>query len=131
MIDLIGAKRRCLPMRGVLRWGGDSDSDASTTQNDNTATFGDGGIQARDGSSVTVFATSDKALDVVDSVVGKSAGLTKDLTTQAFNTINKTGDLLSTAYADAKGRGAMTDTITLTAIAGACAVAFMALHRGK
>jgi hypothetical protein len=142
MIDLISAKRKCLPMRGVLRMGGDSDSDASTSQVDNTITQGNGGIVARDGSSVNVWNTSDKALDlvgsttgkafdVVDSVVGRQAGLTKDLTTQAFNAINKTGDLVSAAYADAKGRGAMTDTITITAIAGACLVAALALKKAK
>ncbi len=125
MIDLQAAKRKCLPMAGVLRFGGDSESDASTNQTDNRATFGDGAVQATSGAVVNM--TSDKAFEVVDSVIGKSEAMTKDVTTQAFKTIDKTGALVSAAYADAKGRGAMTDTITLAALAVAGGVAFLAL----
>lgn len=31
VIDLVAAKRKCLPMAGVLRFGGDSDSESPTT----------------------------------------------------------------------------------------------------
>ena len=112
-------------------FGGDTDSnsDASTNQTDNRATFGDNGINAATGATVNV--TADKAFEVVDSVIGKQQAMTKDLTTQAFNSIDKTGDLVSAAYADAKGRGAMTDKITLAAIVVAGGVAVMALRKGR
>lgn len=131
-MNLQRLKAQCLPMRGVLRFGGDSESDASSTQVDKKTTQGERSINVQDvGGGVVINQTAPEAFAMVDSAIGKTQAMTKDLTTQAFHTINTTADTLRTAYEDAKGRGAMTDTITLTAIAGACVVAVMALKKGK
>lgn len=108
-----------------------SSSSNRTDQIDNRATFGDNAIQATGGSTVNVLDAGaiGKAFDVVDSVIGKQQAATKDMTTQAFNALNSTGALVSAAYNDAKGRGAMTDYITLGALLLAGGVAIYALRK--
>lgn len=109
-----------------------SSSANTTNQIDRRATFGDNGVQATDGGTVNMLdgGAIGKAFDVVDSVIGKQQVMTKDMTTQAFTALNQTGALVSAAYNDAKGRGAMTDYITIGALILAGGVAFYALRKG-
>lgn len=113
---------------GIFGGNSSSKSTTATTQKDQRATFGDGGVYASEGATVNV--TAGEAFAVVDSAIGKTQQTTKELTTQAFKSIEKTGDLVAAAYDEAKGRGVMTDYITLAALGVAGAVAFMAL-KGK
>lgn len=120
---------------GLFNSGGNesrSTSSNTTNQIDNRATFGDGAVQATGGSTVNVLDAGaiGKAFDVVDSVIGKQQAATKDMTTQAFRALDTTGALVSAAYNDAKGRGALTDYITLGALLLAGGVAIYALRKG-
>jgi len=50
-------------------------------------------------------------------------------TGRALDTFTATNELVKDAYADAKGRGALTDKILMGAIAAMAVVAFMAVKK--
>lgn len=122
--------------------GGHSSSSSSSTQVDKRQVFGDGGTSAMDGGTVIgagginagaqsiINMTDGRAFDVVDSVIGRQMALTKDLTSQAFNGISQEANIVSAAYADAKGRGANTDKILMLSVVAVAVVAWAAL-KGK
>lgn len=112
--------------------GGSSSSTASTTnQTDNRRTIGAGGISA-EGSTVNVLdgGAINAAFGFSGDVVGESFNFAKTAQSAALDSLNTTSNLVKDAYADAKGRGALTDKILIGAIATAGLVAVMAL-KGK
>ena len=70
--------------------------------------------------------------DALQTAVGaltNALSFGKAQTATALDSLNTSANLVKDSYADAKGRGALTDYITLAAIAGALLVAFMALKK--
>ncbi|GKT19559.1 hypothetical protein AVHY2522_22925 [Acidovorax sp. SUPP2522] len=63
--------------------------------------------------------------DAVKSVLTLGGGLLSD----GFSMIGATNNLVKDAYADAKGRGALTDKMIMAAIAAMAIVAFMAVRK--
>lgn len=150
-------QREKLRARGhhLAQFGGNSSSSSKqdTTQNDNRVTNGANGIVAQGGASVQVldggaitnsFDFASHAFDT--AVAGVGAASTNALTlvagsnraaldfattanSQAADTLDASSKLISTAYADAKGRGALTDKILIGAIAMAGVVAVMAVKK--
>lgn len=98
-----------------------------------------------------VNTSAGRALDSVDNATAAAIGATSKATASAFDLVDSLGaretsflrgvmdqqneatkgitQLVANAYNDAKGRGAMTDTLMLVAIGGAVAVAIFALQR--
>lgn len=124
--------------------GSDSNSSQSTTQQDNRRVIGQGGISA-EGSTVntTTYAldgevankaitasTADlkAALNYSDTVTGSAFTFARQAQGQALDSLNTTANLVANAYADAKGRGAMTDKILIGSVVMAGLVAMAALH---
>lgn len=99
MIDLLQAKRKCLPMRGVLRIGGDSDSEQS--QVDGRITGGNesvNGSAAGDNSTVNIrttttdFGAVGKSLDLAMKGVDSSAALATEVVKTNAGTVGKVFD---------------------------------------
>jgi hypothetical protein len=132
--------------------GSSSSSSAATTQTDNRRVIGQNGISAEN-SNVTVNNTTldaevaNHALDTVSGVVGAASGIantaisasTQDLSlslnfattanAKALDSLNTTSNLVKDAYADAKGRGALTDKILIGAIVMAGVIALAAVRK--
>lgn len=122
-----------------------SSSSQSTQNNDSRAVLGEGALQARDGSSISVIQTPQGAFDLVGKTVEEFAGLAKfsgttatDLfgkaldfarqsSDQASTAINMAGQYTRDAYAEAQGRGVNTDKLLFAAIAASVLVAVFAL----
>ena len=51
-------------------------------------------------------------------------------TAQALDSLNTSANLVKDAYADAKGRGALTDKLIMAAVVAMGIVAFMAIRKG-
>ena len=69
------------------------------------------------------------ALDVVAGNTADALAYGKWETGAALDSLNTSAGMVATAYADAKGRGALTDKIMMLAIAGAALVAWQAVKR--
>lgn len=108
-----------------------SNSSAATNQTDNRRTIAAGGISA-EGSTVNVLdgGAINAAFEFSKSTVGESFDFARSSQGAALDSLNVTSNLVKDAYADAKGRGAMTDKILIGAIGMAGLVALMAI-RGK
>lgn len=134
--------------------GSKSSSSAATSQTDNRRVLGEGAISAENSNitqTSTVYALDNgainRAFDTADFSVGEalkfgseaisSNGSTVaralDFATTAqevtLDSLNTTANLVKDSYADAKGRGALTDQILIGAIAMAGLVAFAAIRK--
>jgi hypothetical protein len=128
-------------------------SSAQTTQStDNRAVLGEGAFQATTGGTVNsyvldggainrAFDSTDKTVDKAFSFGGQAFDFTERTvdraldygtaaTSAALSNLQATQKLTAEAYADAKGRGALTDKILIGAILAMGAVAFMAVRKG-
>ncbi|MGM9480305.1 hypothetical protein ACS5PN_03835 [Roseateles sp. NT4] len=65
----------------------------------------------------------------ISSAFDKALKASTDSTRTVVDSLNSTASAVERAFADAKGRGSMTDTITMLAIGGALFVAFMATRK--
>jgi len=120
----------------------------TTQQTDNRHVVGQGAINAEGGSSVVVQsldanvandafalarATSGDAItgmqNVSELAIGAAGAAYRDSTKQALNSLNATEQLVAGAYADAKGRGKLTDTILIGAIVMTGLVALAAVRK--
>jgi len=121
-----------------------SQSNPSTNQTDNRRVIGQGGVSAESGSVVnyqvldgevvnrsldSVDLTVKNALSTVDKSVGRSFDFAVQANSQALDSLNTTSNLVKDAYADAKGRGAMTDKILIGSVVMAGLVAIAALRK--
>lgn len=97
-----------------------STSKSETNQTDNRRVIGEGGISA-ESSTVNV-------LD--NGAIAKSFEFASGISAGALQLANSAQGAIKDSYADAKGRGALTDYLLLAAIAGACLIALAAV-RGK
>lgn len=142
-----------------ISFGGDSSSSSSsqqTTNNtDNRRTLGQGAVSAESGAYVnvqtmdadvankTIAATTQdlklalnnnqqvvsNALDFASSGESAAFDFARRSATAAYDSLQQTSQLVSNAYADAKGRGALTDKILIGAIVAMALVAAMAVKR--
>ena len=112
-------------------------------QTDNRRVIGQNGISAENSSVTVVNQTLDAevanhAFDAVQGVADRAiSASTKDLSlsldfakyanSKALDSLTVTGNLVKDAYADAKGRGALTDKILIGAIVMAGVVALAAV----
>ena len=127
-----------------------SESSADTSQTDNRRVLGEGAVsvEAAGQSSVNVTtldagvantaitATSDAAIENLkqslsfgSTALNKAFGFGVDTQKTALDSLNTQANLVKDAYADAKGRGALTDKILIGAIAMAGIVAFAAVRK--
>lgn len=141
--------RHALGGRACPCFGGDSSSSAATTntttttQVDNRRTLGNGSVSAEN-STVNVqtldgavaseaIATSRddlrQALNFATGNVSAAYEFAKSAQGAALDSLNTEAGVLSAAYADAKGRGALTDKILIGAILMAGLVAVTALRK--
>jgi hypothetical protein len=153
-VNLLREKQRCADTHR-LNFGGSSNSSSAQTTNqyDNRITNGTNGIVAQGGSTVSVLdagaiqnalafagdtvqtaiagqgTAAKNAIDVVASSNSKALDFAKQSQGQALDSLNTTSNLVKDAYADAKGRGALTDKILIGAIAMAGVVAFAAVRK--
>ena len=70
-----------------------------------------------------------QAFDFAGGLTDKAIGFLGDVFKQQTNANAQTQSLTAAAYNDAKGRGAMTDTILMVTVGGALLVAFFALRK--
>lgn len=61
--------------------------------------------------------------------LGGALGFGQSALNKAYNTVSETSNLVKDAYADAKGRGALTDKILMGSIAAMAVVALMAVKK--
>lgn len=116
---------------------GSSKSAQTTTMQDNRRVLGEGSISAEN-STVTVldngainraFDFGDNALASTGDIVKKALQFGLDSQAASNDVLSKSTSVLSNAYNDAKGRGALTDYILIGAIAMAGIVAFSAVKK--
>jgi hypothetical protein len=118
-----------------------SASQASTNQTDNRRVIGQGAISAESGASVNyqvldanainqAFDFGKASLSTVGDTVKQSFGFATKANAQALDSLMVTTDVLKDAYADAKGRGALTDKILIGTVAMAGLIAFAAIRKG-
>jgi hypothetical protein len=131
-----------------------SSSQANTAQTDNRRIIGQGGISAEN-STVTVNtldaavansaidagtkdlglsldfagAAGNKAFSFASTAESNAFAFASKAQGQALDSLNTTSNLVKDAYADAKGRGALTDKILIGSIAMAGLVAIAALRK--
>lgn len=121
-----------------------SSQSSAQTYTDNRMVLGEGSISANNGANVQVldggaiqaaFSLGKDALDANNTTTASAFGFgTKVLdasikaTDRALDNLQATQQLTADAYADAKGRGAMTDKLLIAAVIGAMGVAFMAVR---
>lgn len=116
------------------QFGGGGGSSSSSTRTDNIdkrislqsgiATSGDNNtIQVLDGGAIK------NAFDFATATEKDSFSFAKAAQGQALDSLTTTSNLVKDAYADAKGRGALTDKILIGSIVMAGAVAVMALKK--
>lgn len=121
--------------------GSSSSSSQATNQTDNRRSIGDGGISNENG-TVQVLdggviqnafnfagAVSTGSFDMQKTTLAKSLDFASKSNSQALDSLNTTSNLVKDAYADAKGRGAMTDKILIGSVAMAGLVAIAALRK--
>ncbi len=116
---------------------GSSKSQQQTSMQDNRRVLGEGSISA-EGSTVTVldngainraFDFGDNALSSTGDIVKKALQFGLDSQAASSAAMAKSTSVLTDAYNNAKGRGALTDYITIGAIAMAGIVAFYAVKK--
>lgn len=125
-----------------------SSQSSSQAYTDNRAVLGEGSTYADDGGSVTSYVLDGGAIqnafqfgedallantDVTKTVLGtgvKVLDAGAKATALALDNMQSTQQLTADAYADAKGRGALTDKILIGTVLGALAVALVAVFRG-
>ena len=73
--------------------------------------------------------SNDKALDFSTGAISSAFNFADRSNDRALDSLNTTSNLVKDAYADAKGRGALTDKILIGAIAMAGVVAVMAVRK--
>lgn len=117
-------------MSGLFGGGSSSSTAQTTNQTDNRRTIGAGGI-SNEGGTVNVLdgGAINAAFDFSKSTVGESFDFAKSAQGAALDSLNTTSNLVKDAYADAKGRGALTDKILIGSVAMAGLVAVMALRK--
>lgn len=121
-----------------------STSQQTTQQTDNRRVLGQGAVSAEQGATVnyqvldgqvvnrsldTVDQTVKNALTTVNGVTGKAFSFASDAQGAALDSLNLTANLIKDSYADAKGRGALTDKILIGSIVMAGLVALAALRK--
>ncbi|OJV54511.1 MAG: hypothetical protein BGO36_13505 [Burkholderiales bacterium 68-10] len=77
----------------------------------------------------STLAAARMALDSNADTIGAAFALSGRTFGQAYDAIAGAGNMVATAYADAKGRGAKTDTMIMLAVAAMGAVALMAVQK--
>ena len=140
-MNILHEKRRVLGHHRPCFGGGSSSSSAqTTTQTDNRRTIAAGGISNENGTVNVLdggaiknsFDFSQNAVTQALQFAGKNQTATLDFASnaqaQALDSLTTTSNLVKDAYADAKGRGAMTDKILIGAVAMAGLVAVTALR---
>jgi hypothetical protein len=121
--------------------GSSSSSSQATNQTDNRRTIAAGGI-SNEGGTVNVLdggaiknsfdfagAVSAQSFDLQKTTLAKALDFSSKSQGQALDSLNVTSNLVKDAYADAKGRGAMTDQILIGSVAMAGLVTIAALRR--
>lgn len=73
--------------------------------------------------------SQDKGYEFSSGVLNKAVSFAEDANSRALDSLNTTANLVKDSYADAKGRGALTDQILIGAIAMAGLVAFAAVRK--
>lgn len=126
----------------ALACGSDSESSQTTQQTDNRRVIGQGGVSA-EGSTVTITALDGQvanaaigasaqdlqaSLNYADAITGHSLDYAQAAQGQALDSLNTTANLVKDAYADAKGRGALTDKILIGSVVMAGLVAIAAVR---
>lgn len=121
--------------------GSSSSSSQATSQTDSRRTLGNnaisnegGTVNVLDGGSIQNafdFAGNVSAggFDLTKTTLAKALDYAKASQGQALDSLNTTSDLIKDSYADAKGRGALTDYILIGSIAVAGLVAFTAVRK--
>lgn len=73
--------------------------------------------------------SQDSAYSFSSGAVSKAFSFAEDANSRALDSLNTTANLVKDSYADAKGRGALTDQILIGAIAMAGLVAYTAVRK--
>ncbi|MES2482970.1 MAG: hypothetical protein V4609_13305 [Pseudomonadota bacterium] len=121
-----------------------SEQQQSTANTDNRRVIGERGISAEsstvqitalDGqvANAAITASTDDlkaALNYSDHVTGRAFDFAAGAQNTALDSLNREAALINTAYADAKGRGALTDKILIGSLVMAGLVALAALRKG-
>lgn len=110
--------------------GSSSSSQQATNQTDNRRTIASGGISNENGTvNVLDGGAIKNSFDFSKTALVESLSFASNAQGQALDSLNVTSNLVKDAYADAKGRGAMTDQILIGSVAMAGLVAIAALRR--
>lgn len=110
--------------------GSSSSSSQATNQTDNRRTIGDGGISNENGTvNVLDGGAIKNAFDFSGGITKESFTFAKTAQAAALDSLNTTSSLVKDAYADAKGRGAMTDKILIGSVVMAGLVAVAAIRK--
>jgi hypothetical protein len=107
-----------------------SESTTQTQQTDNRRVIGQGGISAEN-STVTVLDNGavSKAFDFGTGVARAALDFSNTAQAASLSTLKDAATMVKDAYADAKGRGALTDYILIGAVAMAGIVAYQAVKK--
>lgn len=123
MADLLREKRRACGMHRAEF----ETSSRSSTSSTSTTTQTDSRISQQSGNAVS---GDNNTLNVLDGgAIENAFKFAAGAQAAAVGTINTTSKLVSDAYAEAKGRGAMTDYIIIGAVALSGLVAVAALRK--
>lgn len=117
----------------------DSESSPDNSQTDNRRVIGEHGISAEN-STVNVqtldaevvnrvLETGEFSIDRALKFGSEALNYSKNSQAQALDSLNTTANLVKDAYEDAKGRGAMTDTILIGSVVMAGLVAMAAIRK--
>lgn len=123
MADLLREKRRCTGAH-LAEF---ETSSRSSTSSSSTTTQTDSRISQQSGNAVSGDGNSLTVLD--GGAIENAFKFASNAQAAAVSTINSTSKLVSDAYAEAKGRGAMTDYIIIGAVALSGLVAISALRK--
>lgn len=118
-----------------LSFGGDSSSSQTQTtqQYDQRRVLGAGAMLAEGGSSINISTldavVANHAIDATVTGQKNAFSFAQKSQSVALDSLNVQANLIKDAYADAKGRGALTDKILIGAIAVSGLVAVMAIKK--
>lgn len=90
--------------------------------------FGDA-LSSGDAALSKAFTFGSNAMDSNDAMLSRALSFGNNAMGAAFDTLGQTENLVKDAYADAKGRGALTDKMIMGAIAAMALVAFAAVKK--
>lgn len=93
------------------------------------ANTSDVAMQTASDASKMTLAGARYAMDANQAVLDAAFTQTGRAFTQAYDAVAGAGNMVATAYADAKGRGAKTDTMIMLAVAAMGVVALMAVQK--